>query len=308
MNNESFKGHLAVITANVFFGLNISISKSFLGAAWMTPLGFTYTRMFFGLLMFLLMGFFTPKEKTAIRDLPVFALAGLFGLVFAQLAFSVGIRFSSPVTWSLIAALSPIVVLLLSALFLKDPISGRKTAGVLIGISGAILIVLQNRSEGGEPDSLLGIAIALVSITSYAAYLVIMRKTALKYSPVTIMKWMFLFAFIILTPLGIQELPKQRLFTAELALQPVLQLGFSIVFSSTLGFLLTSIALRRIKATTASMYLNLQPLVASTAAIIIGQDIFSWDKPLALLLIASGVFIVTREFRSGNSTAPDPSR
>jgi drug/metabolite transporter (DMT)-like permease len=42
------------------------------------------------------------------------------------------------------------------------------------------------------------------------------------------------------------------------------------------------------------MYINLQPVVASTVSIIAGQDTFSWDKPLALIFIIAGVCIVTQ--------------
>jgi drug/metabolite transporter (DMT)-like permease len=108
------------------------------------------------------------------------------------------------------------------------------------------------------------------------------------------MKWMFLAAFIFLSPLSIPELPQQRLFTPDITLLPILQLGYSILFSSIIGFFLMSVAVKRIKTTSASMYINVQPLAASTAAIIIGQDVFSWDKPLVLLLIFIGVFFVTR--------------
>lgn len=295
IDRENLKGHLAAFTANAIFGLNLNVSKSLLGSLWMTPLGFTYTRMFFGVLIFTVLSFFTAKEKINRRDLLFMAAGGITGMAFAQLAFSVGIRFVSPVTWSFIATLSPIMVLLLSALFLKDVISPKKILGVLIGISGAVILVLQGRSgEEGASNSILGICIALFSVASYAFYLIIIRKSSIKYAPITMMKWMFLFAFMFLSPFCIPELPKQRLFTSEVTVLPVLQLGYSIVFSSVIAFSLMSVAIKRIKATTASMYMNVQPLAASTAAIIIGQDVFSWDKPLVLLLIFVGVFIVTR--------------
>ena len=301
MTSEKFKGHLAAISLNLIFGLNISISKSFLGALWMSSMSFTIARMFFGFAVFWILSFFMVREKTAGRDLLFIMLGGFFGLVVTLVSFAVGIRFTSPVVWSLIAALGPIFVLLLAALFLKDPISLKKAIGVIIGISGAILVVLKGRSGGVFSSSILGVCISLLCVTSYAAYIVITRKISAKYTPVTTMKWMFLVAFVLLSPFGIPELPSQRVFSSEVTLLPILQLGFSLIFASAVGYCLMPVALKRLKATTVSMYANLQPLVASTAAIISGQDAFTWDKPLALFLVITGVYIVTQSHsQSGN--------
>ena len=294
MLNDNFKGHLAAITANIFFGLNISVAKALFSSSWMTPIGLTITRMSFGFAMFWIISFFRPREKIAKKDLLVIAAGSFLGLAFSQITFTAALLYTTPVIISLIAALSPIIVLLLSALFLKDPLSYKKTIGVVVGISGALLIVIRNNAGGISVDSVWGTLLAFISVTSYASYLVIIRKTAARYSPVTMMKWMYLFSLILLAPFGFPELPKQRIFTSGTSLLPWLELGYVLLFSTILAFFLTPVALKRIKATTVSMYINLQPLVASTAAIAIGQDFFSWDKPLALILIVAGVFLVTR--------------
>jgi drug/metabolite transporter (DMT)-like permease len=294
MNSEHIKGHLAAIATNVIFGLNITITKSLL-SGWMTPMGYTFTRMLFGFIMFWIISLFMDKEKIDRWDFPVIIAGGFLGLVVTQAAFSMGLTLITPVTWSLITALSPIVVLLLSALFLKEPVSLKKALGIIIGISGAAIIILQNKNNSTVSNSFLGILIASVSVTSYAAYIVMMRKTSSKYTPVTMMKWMFLLAVVVLAPFSIGELPEQRLYSPEITLIPVLKLGFALVFSSGIGFFLMPVALKRIKAATAAIYINLQPLVASIVAIIVGQDIFSWDKPVALILVIIGVFMVMHD-------------
>jgi len=294
MASEKLKGHLAAIITNVIFGLNINVAKSLFASSWMTPLGFTVTRISFAFVTFWILSLFTAREKTARRDLPILAVCGLLGLVITQVSFTVGLHLITPVTSSLIGALNPIIILLLSALFLSESISPKKAIGVIIGMSGAILMVLHKRSDTASSNSIIGIGIALLSGISYSAYFVIIRKIVGKYSSITIMKWMFLLAFILLLPFGIPELPKQRLFSREASLLPILLLGFSVFLSGILALFLLPVALKRIKATTASIYINLQPLTASAAAIIIGQDTLTWDKPMALILIVTGVLIVTQ--------------
>ena len=46
---------------------------------------------------------------------------------------------------------------------------------------------------------------------------------------------------------------------------------------------------------TVSVYTNLQPVVASLVAIAIGQDILTWDKPVAAILVLLGAWLVTRK-------------
>jgi drug/metabolite transporter (DMT)-like permease len=244
--------------------------------------------------MYWIISFFIPKEKITPRDLGIILTAGFLGMVVTQISFTVGISFTTPVTMSLIGALGPITVLLLSAILLAETLSIKNTIGVILGISGAVIIVLHNGSGGVFSNNILGILLAMVSVIAQAVYYIIIRKIAGKYLPVTMMKWMFLLGFIFLSPLGIPELPKQRIFTSEVTLLPIIQLGFGLFFACALAVFLLPVALKHIKATTASMYTNLQPLVASSAAIIVGQDVLTWDKPLALVLIVSGVLIITQ--------------
>ena len=293
MDKEQIKGHLAAIATNVIFGLNITITKSLL-STWMTPMGYTMTRMLFGLTAFWLIALFQGNEKIARRDFVVIAIGGLLGMAFTQAAFSIGINLITPMLWSLIVALNPIGILLLSALFLKESISLKKALGIIIGILGAMLIIIKNKNSNISSNNILGICIAILSVLSYASYIVITHKTSIKYKSITIMKWMFLFSAAVISPFGIRELFEQRLYSNEINIIPVLQLSFGLFFSSLLAFFLIPVALKRIKATVAGIYINLQPIVASFVAIIVGQDTFSWDKLLALTLVVIGVFIVAQ--------------
>ena len=294
MMSENTKGYLAAISANVLFGLNISLTKSFFASSWMTPACLLFIRISASTVMFWVIDSFGEREKVKLRDLPTMAAMGFIGLAFTQLAFNYAINLCTPTTLSLISSLNPIIVLLLSAFFLKEIITPKKATGVIIGVTGVLILIIQNRNAGPFSSSGLGIMIATLSAISFASYAVILRGISGKYQPLTIMKWMYLMAVFFIAPLGIPELPKQRLFTSEVTLLAVFQLGYSVFLASMLGFFLMSVALKRIKASTTSMFSNLQALTTAIAAIIVGQDIFTWDKPLAMILIISGVLLVTQ--------------
>ena len=290
--NERAKGHLAAISSNVLYGANINITKSLFALSWMTPLGYSYIRIIFGLLFFWTLGLLKEKERPSPADMAIILCAGFLGMVLTQISYTVALDYISPVTMSLIMALIPIAVMLLSAAFIKESFTLKKAIGAALGMAGAALIVLYNREGGPSSSGFLGVLLALLSVLAQAVYFIILRKIAGKYSPVTMMKWMFLLAAVFLSPLCLSALPKQRLFSHEANILPMFQLAFGLVFGCAAAVFLLPVALKRIKASTASMYGNLQPLAASTIAIIAGQDSFSWDKPLALLLIAMGIFLV----------------
>ena len=292
MNANKLKGHAAVLTANIIFGLNIPVTK-FLLSGWMSPLGYMLSRTAVAALCFWASSLFAEKEKVSVRDLLLIALGGFMGFIVSQYLTAVSLQYTTPVHFSLIVALSPVVVMLLAALFLREPISRQKVAGVALGIAGALLLVVRSMgTESGEND-LAGMLLAVLSITGYGVYLIIMRSIAQKYTVITQMKWLFLFTALMMLPFGARDFVSQAVFSADSTWQAVAGLAFVIIFPTMLGYVLTPYGLKHLRATTVSIYMNLQPIVAYVVAIFVGQDTFSWDKPIAAALVIAGAYVVT---------------
>jgi drug/metabolite transporter (DMT)-like permease len=188
--------------------------------------------------------------------------------------------------------MSPLVVMLLAAVFLKEPISARKSTGVFFGISGALMMILFSL-HGDSHYSNIGALLCFVNILFYAIYLLITRAVSPKYSPVTMMKWMFLYSFILSVPFAIPTVKDSPLLSGNAPAMAYVNMGIVAVFATVLAYYLLPVALRRLRPTTVSMYSNLQPIVTAALAIAIGQDVFTWNKPIALALVIFGVFLVT---------------
>lgn len=210
---------MAVLCANLIFGLNIPVSKALL-TQWMTPFGYMAARTLVATIVFWVIQGFLPKEKVTPKDLAIIATGGIMEFVVSQSLTAVSLQYTSPVYFSLIVALSPLVVMLLAAIFLKEPITGKKMAGVVLGIAGALLMIVQIDNSASGKNSLWGIFLAVISVTAFSVYLIIIRSVAQKYTTVTQMKWMFLFAAIILVPLGCTEYSEQTLFSADMTFDP----------------------------------------------------------------------------------------
>ena len=292
MTRDKWHGHLAILGTNLIFGLNTPIAKSIV-PTWISPAPLTLLRMGFAATAFWIIALFFPKEKVLKKDLWVIFGGALFGLVAAQLSFAVALQYTSPVNLSLIAAMTPVVVMLMAAAWLKEPVSFRKAAGVITGISGALLIIFHSSSANTGENGMLGNLLGVVNIVTYGLYMIITRAISQRYHPVTLMKWMFLFSALISLPIGLPGLSETPAFSGAVPADVWWRIGYVVVIATGLAYFLIPLSLKRIRPTTASMYNNLQPMVASTIAIVIGQDVFSWDKPVAAALVFTGVYLVT---------------
>ena len=285
-------GHLAALAVYIIFGINPNCSKAVV-PEYISPEVYTAVRMLFGYAGFWLLSLFTKREKVPWTDHKVLMGGGVI-MAGTLLAFGRAFCYTSPCYVSLISATSPLIVMLMAALFLKEPISWRKSVGVLIGICGALFIVLFSWKIDANASP-LGLFLCFVNILFYAGYLLLTRTISKRYSPVTMMKWMFLYGSIICVPIAIPLLSPETspmLFHA-VPVAAHLNLLTVLIFATVVSYFLLPLSLRLLRPTTVSMYSNLQPVVTSCVAIALGQDIFTWNKPVALVLILAGVYLVT---------------
>lgn len=283
-----------MLVVMTIFGLNIPINKYFYASGLLTPMAMTLLRMGFAAVAFWLISIFLPKEKVEKKDMLILIAGGLCGMLINQTLFAVGLSQTSSVDASIITTSGPLFAMILAALILKEPITSKKVGGVLIGGAGAIFLVYSSNqvSTGGQGSALIGDISVLSAQLFYSFYLVITRPLSVKYSPVTMMKWMFLVSALVDLPFGLKYVANAPLFH-QAEIMPYLLLSFTLIGATFITYLLIPLAQRRIRPTTISMYNNMQPLVASAVAISMGMDRFTIEKLIAGILIFSGVYLVT---------------
>ncbi len=286
------KGHLAIFAANTIFGLGVPVTKALLDD-WVTPMGYMASRCVFAAIIFWIIAYFMPKEPVEKRDLVVIMLAGLLGFVISQTLTAWALDYTTPVYYSLVAAMTPVAVMILAAIFLKENITAVKVLGVLLAIAGALLMLFISWKSGTGKNDLLGIFLTVLSMLTWAVYLIVTRKVSAKYSSVTQMKYVFLVSAIVTLPIAMFTEPQQRLYSVAWEWSGVIEMAFIVIFATVLGYFLIPYAMKFLRATTVSIYTNIQPVVASLVAIAIGQDMMSWDKPVAAVLVLLGAYIVT---------------
>lgn len=292
MEKSKIQGHVAIITANVIFGLSIPVTSDLL-AHYFTPNGNLLFRSSGAAILFWIIAAFMPREKVERKDLWVIIAGGLMGGAISQLCAAWSLNYTNPVYYSFMATLTPIVVMLMAALLIKEKITALKAVGVVIGIAGALLMVFSGWQSGSGSNDLLGIFFALMALVTWALYLIITRKVSVKYTSLTQMKWMWLVSAIFMVPVSWSELPAQQLWTSSSMAWGIAEMAFIIVFATVVGFFMIPYAMKRLQATTVSVYTNLQPVVASIVAFVAGQATLTWDKPVAGVLILLSAYIVT---------------
>lgn len=285
---------MAVLMANIIFGLGVPVTKLLLDE-WVTPMGYMFSRCLGATLVFWLIALFMPKEHVEKKDLAIIMAGGLLGFVISQTLTAWALVYTTPVYFSLVATLTPAATMIMAALILKEGINRIKTIGVLIGIAGAILMVLMGWSNGTGTNDVLGIGLTFLSMLTWAVYLIITRKVSQKYTAVTQMKWVFLVSTVAVLPFVWNELDAQKLYSAQWAWDGVAEMIFIVLFATVLGYFAIPYAMKYLQATTVSVYTNLQPVIASLVAFAIGQDALTWDKPVAGVLVLLSAYIVNKK-------------
>ncbi len=293
MRGEAFKGHVAVLLANVIFGVGVPVTAILL-SKWVTPNGYMLTRCAGAALIFWIIQCFLPKEQMTLRDWITIVVGGLIGIVVSQLFTAWSLVYTTPTYYAILATLVPVATMLGAALFLKERITGMKIVGVVLAIIGALIIVLHTGlGESQGKNDLLGIGLGFLSLITWVIYLLITRNVSARYNPVTQMKWVFLASALVMLPMTWGEFDQQTLYSPAWQWSGVIAMAFIVICATVLGYFAIPYAMRRLDATTVSTYTNLQPIVTALIAITIGQDVLTWDKPVALIIVLVGAYLVT---------------
>lgn len=292
MGDFKIKGHAAMIGANVMWGLMAPATKVVLTTSAVTPLLMVDFRIFGAAILFWLASLFSKPEHVGRTDLLLLAGAAFLGVLFNQGCFIFGVGLTSPGEASIITTTMPMWVMLLAWLILKEPITGKKVGGILLGASGALILIMSGMSRATRGDNpVLGDIIVLCAQLSYALYLTFYKNFIKKYSLVTLMKWMFLFAAVGLAPISVR--PVLTTDWTGITAGHWAGVGYVVVFATFLAYICVMVGQKNLRPTIVGMYNYVQPIVSSTVGICIGLDTFNAWKILAVLLIFIGVYLVS---------------
>ena len=279
--DKNLGAHLCMFAACAAWGLMAPLGKDAM-AHGISGLALVSFRAVGAACCFWLTSAFSRKaEEVAPRDLLMFFFAGMLAIVFNQCCFTVGLSLTSPVNASIVTTTLPIVTMILAALFLREPVTNKKVLGIFCGAIGALLLILGNGDTArAGTGNLTGDLLCLTAQCSFAVYLTIFKKLIQKYSVVTCMKWMFTYASI-------------------------------VIVATYLAYILMMNGQKMLRPTIVSMYNYVQPIVACIVSVATGLGVFGWSQGLAVILVFSGVWLVTHsksraDLKAEKAAAPNP--
>ncbi len=292
MNKRSL-ALLAALGATTIYGLNHTIAKGVM-PDYIGPFGFILLRVLGASVLFWGISFLGPKERIEKRDWGRLVMCSLFGMAINMLSFFKGLDLSTPINSSVLVTTTPIIVVVLSAFLIEEKIRFTKGMGILIGLVGALVLVLYgNEIRGDAPNIPLGNILFLVNAFFFALYLILVKQLVDKYHPFTLMKWLFLIGIALNLPITLPEF--LEISWAQLPWEAIWKMGFVVVGTTFCTYLFNAYALTQLKASTVSAFVYLQPVIAIIFAVASGRDTLSPVKTGAAILVLVGVYLVGKK-------------
>lgn len=291
--NKRLLAILAAISASTIYGINHTVAKDVM-PIYVKPFGFILLRVVGAAILFWSLSLLKTSQRIEKEDWPRLIACAICGMVINMLFFFKGLSLSTPINSSVIITLSPVMVLILGAIILKERITLLKMLGVIVALTGALGLVFFSSSSSSNASNIpLGNILFVVNAFSFALYLILVKPLTAKYDAITLMKWLFLIATIINLPITIGEF--NEIVWQEIPTSVLWQIAFVVVGTTFMTYLFNIYAIKQLSASTLSVFMYLQPLVAIIYATSVGADQLNLVKITAGLFVFTGVYLVTKK-------------
>lgn len=291
-NQRAVMAHLSMFGACAGWGLMAPVGKEAMihGVSGLSMVTF---RVVGACLLFWVASLFAKKEQVPTHDKLMFAGAAIFGLLLNQCCYTMGLSFTSPINASIVTTSMPIFAMLLSALILKEPITGKKAIGVLMGCSGALMLILTSAAHvSNKVGDIRGDLLCLFAQFSFALYLSLFNPLIKRYNVFTINRYMFTWATLMLLPFTFGE--TAATVRSSLTMKTWLEVGYVVCVGTFFCYILTMVGQRTLRPTVVSVYNYVQPIVSVLASLLMGIGVLKPTHAIAVILVFTGVWLVTK--------------
>ncbi len=292
--NSKIQAHAALFGANLIYAANYIFAKDVMNG-YVQPFGFILLRVVGALILFWGLHWAMSKEKIDKKDFPRIIFCGLFGVAINQLLFFKGLNWTSPINASILMTTNPVLVLLFSAIFLGMKLTWTRILGIVLGLCGAVLLIVHGSSEAVNLNGSFGDLCVFINSASYGIYLVMVKPLMKKYKPLTVIKWVFLFGLFFVIPFGFEEFT--QINWQSMPTDIYLKVLYVIIGTTFFAYLFNIFGLKVLNPSIASTYIYLQPVLATMFAILLGKDEPTMIGVVSTIIIFTGVYLVSKQTR-----------
>jgi drug/metabolite transporter (DMT)-like permease len=288
--NKTLLAHVSIFISMVIYAAGFTIIKE-VTPTHIAPAGFVALRLLGATPLLWLSGLFI-RERVDKRDIKFFALLSLCGVTINQSLFIKGMSMTSAISGAIIMVTTPLLVLILGNILLKERITWQRALGIVIGLGGAAMLIIYSPHQNAKAESPLGDFFIFLNALSWGTFLVLVKPMMKKYHTITILKWVFLFGMFIIIPLGYNDVRAIDINTING--RTLFDILFVVVGVTFIAYVLNTYALKWLSPAIVSAYIYLQPLMAASIALYLGKDHLNWEKVLSAVLIFIGVILASQ--------------
>ncbi len=298
MARQNLRAHLSMLAATLLFGVNYWVAKGLMPDH-LLPMQIIFLRVLGAFLIAWIIQL-SVKELRVLRidraDFPRLILVSLLGVSINQMAFFTGLNQTTPVDASIINSASPILVLVFAALIQKERIGKSRLAGILLGLAGALMLILLGNPLTLKGGHFTGNLFIVGNTVAWTLYLVVSKPLMVKYNPFIIMRWVFLFGFIGIFPFTIKQALEINFSSFDSFTW--FAILYIIIGTTFMAYFFISYSLKRLSSSVVAYYTYLQPVIVAIIGIIVFAEIISWIKIVSAFLVFAGIYFVTRRNRA----------
>ena len=294
MEKNSLLGDILIIIAGLFWG-SMGIFVRHLNGLGFTSIQVACLRLVFaGILFALILLIRDPKGfKIKPKDIPLFLALGLVSILFFTCCYFTAIRLMTMSTAAILLYTSPIWVMILAVIFLKEKITVQKIIALILAFAGCVLV-----SGFGGKVTVIGILVGLGSGLGYGLYSIFGTFALKKYSPLTVTCYTFLIAgtgsVIVADPVGL--IAKINASGSRLSL-----FGFVLltsVVTAVIPFLFYTLGLNRTTAGKAAVLATVEPAAATLFGFFVMKEQVGPVSVLGILLVFAAIFVLSVKKRA----------
>jgi len=292
--DKRYLGFIAAFGATLIYGLNHTVAKNVM-PTYIEPFAFILLRVLGAAVLFWIFSFFVKNDKIDNKDWPRIILCSFLGMVINMLSFFKGLELSTPINSSVLITTVPIFVFLFSAIIIKESVSKIKIIGITAGFVGALILILKSPSTGfNAPNIPIGNSLFILNSSSFGLYLIFVKPLVEKYNIITLFRWLFLFGLLMNLPITFSKFSNVDWINLPFY-DAIVPMMYVVIGTTFLTYLLNAYALTKLKASTVSSFVYLQPIVGIIYALTTKNDSLTIVSLMGMSLIFAGIYLVTKK-------------
>ncbi len=289
--SKNISAHIAMFTVALIYGLNYFISKVVF--EYISPFGVLAMRSLSALLFFSILSLLFYREKIERKDIPRILFCAVSGITLNQLFFLWGLAKTTEINAAVLMITSPIFVFLLAYFTRSETITLRKIIGVVIAFAGAALLIVSEKKVDIGGATIQGDIMIIINAVAYSAYLIAVKPLVARYSPVFLFAVLFGTGGVVNIFIGMEDLLSAN--WASFPTNVMIGAMYIMICTTILAYLLNLWAMKTVPAGHVSIYVYLQPVIATIMTAIQPDKVhyLSLTKTVCIVLVFVGVGLVT---------------